>query len=129
MLENLKEWAIDNQINITIEESDSSVNVYLGEYEVFENDLGGIDTTYSVAHMSYYKESTKLSMLHVCDEFRDRGIASELVKAAIELGADCVLAEPLLTEKERDLNKLINFYKKFGFNVCNSNDNSAWMVR
>lgn len=129
MLENLKRWAIDNQINIEVEESDGSLDVYLGEYEVFENDWGGIETTYSVAHMHYRKEATKLSMLHVCDEFRNRGIASELVKAAIELGADCVLAEPLLTEKERDLNKLINFYKKFGFDVCNKNETSAWMVR
>lgn len=129
MLENLKKWAIDNQINITIEENDSSINAYLGEYEVLENEWGGIETTYSIAHMRYRKEATQLSMLHVCEAFRNQGVASELVKAAIELGADCVLAEPLLTEKERDLNKLINFYKKFGFNVCNSTDNSAWMVR
>ncbi|EOD7435736.1 GNAT family N-acetyltransferase [Enterococcus faecium] len=129
MLENLKKWAADNKINITIEESDMSVNVYLGEYEISKNEWGGIETTYSIAHMSYYKEDTKISMLHVCDDFRNRGIASALVEAAVELGADCVLAEPLLTEKERDLNKLIGFYSKFGFNVYAKNTDSAWMVR
>lgn len=128
MLEVMKKWCETQNMKYTIVKDDEYIEIYLGSYEVVANDFGGHETTYGVAYMRYLKSNNELKMLHVQDKWRNKGIASLLVNSAIELGADCVSAEPLPTEKEQDLDKLIQFYYKFGFKVSAKADHSAWML-
>lgn len=112
---------------IELEVNNGSISGYSVEFHEEQIQNWFTNRKLPVVDLSQFQSVTFLNNFHVDEEYRNKGIGSELLEMFIaESFTDCIVVE-CDTEEQNEFD-LVQWYKDYGFTVLIENDNPVMIL-